>query len=88
MTCTSVIPYLSSGLAKDNQIMSMFVLFSRFFRHFESMAFLVFKNGGGGGGGGDGTNLTPKQSSMQDVSVNFSKVQQLSNIFFRKALLF
>ena len=29
MICTSVIPRLSSGLAENNRIMSMFVLFSR-----------------------------------------------------------
>ena len=53
MIRTSVVPYLSSGLAKNSKLMSMFVLFSRIFCHFESLAF--FENGGG--------NLTPKQSS-------------------------
>ena len=38
MICTSVIPCLSSGLAKNTTIMSMFVLFSRLFGHFESLA--------------------------------------------------
>ena len=44
MICTSVIPCLSSGLAKNNKIVSMFVLFSLLFGHFESLAF--FENGG------------------------------------------
>ena len=43
MICTGVIPCLSSGLTKNNKIVSMFVLFSRFFGHFESLAF--FGNG-------------------------------------------
>ena len=34
-----MIPCLSSGLAKTSKIMSMFVLFSRLFGHFESLAF-------------------------------------------------
>ena len=38
MICTSVVPCLSSGLAKNNKTMSMFVLFSRLFYHFESLA--------------------------------------------------
>ena len=38
MICTSVIPCLSSGLAKNNKIISMFVLLSRLFYHFESLA--------------------------------------------------
>ena len=58
MICSSVIPCLSTGLAKNDKIMSMFVLFSRLFGHFEGLVF--FENGGGGGG----TILTPKQSSM------------------------
>ena len=37
--CTSVVPCLSTGLAKNDKIMSMFVLFSRLFGHFESLAF-------------------------------------------------
>ena len=39
MICTSIITCLSSGLAKNNKIMSMFVLFSLLFGHFESLAF-------------------------------------------------
>ena len=39
MLCTSVIPCLSSGLAKNNKIMSIFLLFSRLFGNFESLAF-------------------------------------------------
>ena len=62
MICTSVIPCLSSGLAK----MSISVLFSRLFCHFESLPF--FENGGGGGGG----NLTSKEVRHY-VFVNFLK---------------
>ena len=40
-----MVPCVPSGLAK----MSMFVLFSRLFGHFESFAF--FRKWGGGGGG-------------------------------------
>ena len=54
MIGTSVIPCLSSGLAKTNKIMPMFVLFSRLLGDFESLTFF-FKNGG--------TNLTSKQSN-------------------------
>ena len=39
MICTSVILCMSNGLAKNNKIISMFVLFSCFFGHFKSMAF-------------------------------------------------
>ena len=39
MICTSVVPCLSTGLAKNDKIMSMFVLFSRLFGYFESLAF-------------------------------------------------
>ena len=39
MICTNVMPCLSSGLAKNDNIMSMFVLFSQLFGHFESVAF-------------------------------------------------
>ena len=45
MICTSMIPYLSIGLAKNNETMSMFVLFSRLFGYFESLP-LFFENGG------------------------------------------
>ena len=38
--CISVIPSLYGGLAKNNKIMPMFVLFSSAFGHFESLAFL------------------------------------------------
>ena len=37
MMCTSVIPCLPSGLAKSNNIMSMFVLFSWLVGYFESL---------------------------------------------------
>ena len=39
MICTSVVPCLSTGLAKNDKIISMFVLFSRLFGYFESLAF-------------------------------------------------
>ena len=41
MICTSVVPCLSSGFPKNNIIMSVFVLFSQVFGHFESMAFYL-----------------------------------------------
>ena len=54
MICTSVVPCLSSGLAKNNKIMSMFVQLSRLFLPFLRFGFF-FENGE--------TNLIPKQSS-------------------------
>ena len=39
MICTSVVPCLSTGLAKNDKIMSTFVLFSLLFGHFQSLAF-------------------------------------------------
>ena len=39
MICTSVIPYLSSSLAKNNKTMAMFVQLFPLFRHSESLAF-------------------------------------------------
>ena len=77
MICTSVVPCLSSGLAKCNKIMSYF---SSFFRHFGIFSF--FENGRGGGG----TNLTQKQPNGVFL-VNFSKVQQLSNNFSKNAAI-
>ena len=76
MICTNVIPCLSSGLAKNNKIMPMFVPFSLLFLgHFESL--VLFSR--------MGTNLTPKQSISPFFSqvflVNFSKVQGLTNNF-------
>ena len=70
MICTSVVPCLSTGLAKNDKIISMFVLFSRLFGHFESLAFL--ENGG--------TNLTPKQSNMIFRS-NFERYNNKVAIF-------
>ena len=70
MICTSMIPCLSSVMAKNNETMSMFVLFSRIFGHFENLAFLENR----------ATNLTPKQSN-RTVLVFFSKVRQLSKNF-------
>ena len=39
MIRTSVMPCLSTDLAKNDKIMSMFVPFFRLFGHFESLAF-------------------------------------------------
>ena len=61
MICTSVVPYLSSSLAKNNKIIPMFVLFSGFFGHFESLAFFRIKGG---------TNLAPERPKKM-LSVNF-----------------
>ena len=44
MICTSVMPCLSSGLAKNDKTASMFVLSSQFFGTFESLPFA--ENGG------------------------------------------
>ena len=70
MICTSVVPCLSTGLAKNDKIMSMFVLFSRLFGHIQSLAF--FENGE--------TNLTPKQSNMIFWS-NFERYNNKVAIF-------
>ena len=55
-------------LGKNNKIMSMFVLFSRFFGHFKSLAFLRKW--------GDKPNT---KTVKQGVFSQFSEVQQLSN---------
>ena len=55
MICTSVTPCLSSDLAKNDRVMSMFVLFPGFFWSFWNFGFF-FEN--------RGTNITPKQSNM------------------------
>ena len=62
------VPCLPCGLAKTNEIVSMFVLFFRLFYYFEDLAF--FENGG--------TNFTPNQSKkmffiMVMFRNNFSK---------------
>ena len=75
MICTSVVPCLSTGLAKNDKIMSVVVLFSQLFGHFESLVF--FRKWGGGGGG---TNLTPKQSNMIFWS-NFERYNNKVAIF-------
>ena len=54
MICTNVIPCLSTGLDKNDKIMSIFVLFFQLFGHFESLAFF----------GTGVTNIPPKQSNM------------------------
>ena len=73
MICTSTIPCLSSGFAKGNEIMSLFVLFPAFLK-----VWLFSKMGG----------QTLHQSSQtRMLLVNFSKVQQLSNNFQRSAAI-
>ena len=70
MICTGVIPCLSSSLAKNDKIMSMFVLFPGFFGHFESLAF--FENG-----------ETPKQSNLIFQSI-FERYNNKVTIFQKK----
>ena len=53
MICTSVTPCLSAGLAKNDKIMSTFVLFSGLLAILK--VWLFPKTGGGGGGGGGQT---------------------------------
>ena len=55
MICTSVMLCLSTDLAKNDKIMSMFVPFFRLFLAILKV-WLFFQNGG--------RNLTPKQSNM------------------------
>ena len=76
MICTSVIPCLSIGLAKNNKILSYF---PSFFGHFVRLAFPE-NWGGGGGGGGDTQTLHQKQSNRM-FQVNFSKGTAISNNF-------
>ena len=54
MICTSVIPCLSSGLAKNDKIMSVFVLFPGFLAILKVWLFFEDR----------WTNLTPKQSNL------------------------
>ena len=61
--CNGVIPCLPSGLAKSNNIMSMFVLFSWLFGYFESLGFLKM------------VGQTLHQSIQTGFLVNFLKVQ-------------
>ena len=65
MICTSVMLCLSTDLAKNDKIMSMFVLFFWLFGHFESLAF--FQNGG---------DKPYTKAVKHDILVNFSKIQQ------------
>ena len=65
MISTSVVPCLSCGLAKNNKMMSMFVLFSRLFAILKIWLFLS-KMGG----------QTLHKAVKQNVLVNFQKVQQ------------
>ena len=45
MTCTSAMPCLSSGLAKNNKIISMFVLFYQLFWPFSKFDFYRKREG-------------------------------------------
>ena len=74
MICTNVVLCLSSGLAKNNKIMSKFVLFPS---HFESL--VIFSKMGGGGGG----RKPYTKAVKRDVFVDFSKVQKLNSKFFK-----
>ena len=74
MICTSVIPCLSSGLAKNNKIMFMFVLW--LFGHFESLAFL--RKWG---------DRSYTKVIKQHILLNFSKVRQLSNNVSKSAVI-
>ena len=80
MICTGVIPCLSSGLAKNKLIKSMFVLFPGFVG-FESFAFPKI------GEGVLEANLAPKQSNRMFL-VNFSKVRNNKVKIFQKARLY
>ena len=57
MICTSEVPCLPNGLARNSKVMSMFVPFSRLFSHFK--VWLFFKN--------EGTNLTQKQPNSMFI---------------------
>ena len=73
MICTSVIPCLSTGLAKNNKIMSMFVLFSWLLGHFENLA--CFRKLGD----------KPYTKAVKwDVFSQFSKVRILNNNFLKR----
>ena len=54
MICTSVTPCLSSDLAKNDRVVSMFVLFPGFLAILEFWLFFENRE----------TNITPKQSNM------------------------
>ena len=71
--CTSVVPCLSDGLAKNSKVMFMLVLFLLLFCHFES-----FEN--------EGTNLTPKQSNS--MFSEFLKGTTIKHQLFKKLWLF
>ena len=77
MICTRVVPCLSSGLAKNNKIMSMFVQHSRLFCRFFKV-WLFFENGE--------TNLTPKQSSRMFWSI-FKRYNNKITIFQKSAAI-
>ena len=77
MICTSVMPCLSSGLAKNNKIMSMFVLFSLLFSHFESLAF--FESGG---------DKPYTKAVKQDIFSQFFKGSTICNNYSKKGNYF
>ena len=71
--CTSVIPRSSTGLAKNNKIISMFVLFSLLFWPIWKLGF--FRKW---------RDKPYTKAVRQDVLVNSLKVQQLRNNFAKK----
>ena len=73
MICTSVIPSLSTGLAKITQLCPCLSYFPRLFGHFESLTFFR-----------EWEDRPYTKAVKQGVLVNFSKVQQLSNNFSKK----
>ena len=73
MICTSVVPCLSTGLAKNDKIMSCLSYFPGFLAILKVWPF--FENGG--------TNLTPKQSNMIFWS-NFERYNNKVAIFQKK----
>ena len=79
-----MVPCLSSGFAKINKIISIFVLFSRFFWPFRKFGFFL-ENGGGGGGGGQ---ISYKSSQMGCMWSIFKSTKIKPIVFLEKALPF
>ena len=76
MICSSVIPRLSSALAKDDEFMSMFVLFSCFFLAILK-AWLFFKIG----------DKPYTKAVKHDILSQFLKDTTIKQQFFKKAWL-
>ena len=77
MIRTSVVPCLSSGLAKNNKIMPKFALFPGFFGHFESLA--SFRKWGG---------QALHQNSQTRCFSRFFKGTEIKWQFFQEVSLF